>query len=1176
MTGCADETPPPSPELTQQAPGITEGALDFRELERIFDASHWRRCHSDADCRVGAFCELPGCAAETGRCVREPHHCPRIYAPVCGCDGETYVNDCERRRAGVSKAHDGRCKERCGGILGEQCSQHGDVCIYPPGSCQIADRQGHCAPPPTGCGPDDRPVCACDGHTYRNVCELYAGGGSLDYPGACVEVCEGNGDCADADYCRKKEGDCQGKGECADRPTLCPLYLHPVCGCDHQTYGNPCEAAAAGVSVAHDGPCFCGGIAGFPCPDGEFCDPAPGQCQVADSTGQCVPQGDACPEYYQPVCGCDGVTYSNDCFRIAAGVAKDHDGKCVTECVKSAECADDEYCKKDIGCDSVGVCAPRPDACPDVWDPVCGCNGQTYGNRCEAAAAGAEVAREGACFCGGIAGFPCDEDEWCDPEPGYCDGADIAGQCVTPQNGCPDVWDPVCGCDGETYGNDCERIAHKVAKDHDGKCDCSIPACDLWCPHGYVIGEDGCALCECKEPPTCESDADCHDGRYCQTETCGGHGVCADTPDACPDVWMPVCGCDGQTYGNRCEAAAAGVNVAREGACFCGGLAGFQCQDGEWCDPDPGTCGILDVAGQCVEQTEECPLILAPVCGCDGNTYLNDCARVAEEVAKDHDGVCECQPLPCDVWCPYGHVLDDFGCPTCECQPEPGHCCDPNEQPGANGNPHCFEGASCCANGEWACNGADGQPSCGATSTNANGALGEVCEACCDPAKQPGAHGNPACFEGATCCGDGEWRCNNNAGQPTCEEIGHACEPECLPVLCELYCPWGWATNEEGCEICACAPAPRCESNDDCREGAYCKTEACGDAGRCAMKPATCPNASETVVCTCDGETWPSACDAAHAGLNVAHEGACFCGGFPGYPCDDGEWCDPEPGTCDGADFPGQCVDVPEACTLQYDPVCGCDGHTYGNDCARQQAQVAKDHDGACECPPLCDLWCPYGNVIDENGCELCECNPGPDRCCNPEEQPGANGNPFCIEGATCCPDGEWRCNNGAGQPTCPAVSNSDGTSLSDTAPTGKVCEACCDPAKEPGQNGNPFCFEGATCCGDGEWHCNDATATPTCDVIGHVCEDKPCCDATAIPECVAPVCCADGDWRCATSSGVSPCEAPGDVCPHECPGVACTLYCEHGFATGPDGCEICACADAPSDAESGAQPSTP
>ena len=35
----------------------------------------------------------------------------------------------------------------------------------------------------------------------------------------------------------------------------------------------------------------------------------------------------------------------------------------------------------------------------------------------------------------------------------------------------------------------------------------------------------------------------------------------------CTDIWAPVCGEDGHTYGNACEAECAGVGVAHEGPC---------------------------------------------------------------------------------------------------------------------------------------------------------------------------------------------------------------------------------------------------------------------------------------------------------------------------------------------------------------------------------------------------------------------------------------------------------------------------------------------------------------------------------------------------------------------------------------------------------------------------------
>ena len=46
----------------------------------------------------------------------------------------------------------------------------------------------------------------------------------------------------------------------------------------------------------------------------------------------------------------------------------------------------------------------------------------------------------------------------------------------------------------------------------------------------------------------------------------------------------------------------------------------------------------------------------------------------------------------------------------------------------------------------------------------------------------------------------------------------------------------------------------------------------------------------------------------------------------------------------------------------------------------------------------------------------------------------------------------------------------------------------CCDPSLEPGVGGNPFCFEGHTCCSSGVWGCNNADGSPSCEP-GEVCE---------------------------------------------------------------------------------------
>jgi len=73
----------------------------------------------------------------------------------------------------------------------------------------------------------------------------------------------------------------------------------------------------------------CGGLTGAACPADQYCNyPASAQCGAADATGFCDVKPSGCDDYLQPVCGCNGKTYSSDCFRRAYKIAKSHDGKC--------------------------------------------------------------------------------------------------------------------------------------------------------------------------------------------------------------------------------------------------------------------------------------------------------------------------------------------------------------------------------------------------------------------------------------------------------------------------------------------------------------------------------------------------------------------------------------------------------------------------------------------------------------------------------------------------------------------------------------------------------------------------------------------------------------------------------------------------------------------------------
>lgn len=97
--------------------------------------------------------------------------------------------------------------------------------------------------------------------------------------------------------------------------TLLSLFALPLL-----VLGPPAFAAGQGK--------VCGGVAGIACPSGQYCDRPANRCNAADVQGHCVRVPEVCTEVYQPVCGCNGRTYSNDCMRLIARVRKRADGPC--------------------------------------------------------------------------------------------------------------------------------------------------------------------------------------------------------------------------------------------------------------------------------------------------------------------------------------------------------------------------------------------------------------------------------------------------------------------------------------------------------------------------------------------------------------------------------------------------------------------------------------------------------------------------------------------------------------------------------------------------------------------------------------------------------------------------------------------------------------------------------
>lgn len=84
--------------------------------------------------------------------------------------------------------------------------------------------------------------------------------------------------------------------------------------------------AGAGVAAAIGE--TCDGVAAIQCDEGLWCEHPAGQCKVADPAGQCVKAAEVCKQDYEPVCGCDGETYGNQCMAKVAKVQVDYIGEC--------------------------------------------------------------------------------------------------------------------------------------------------------------------------------------------------------------------------------------------------------------------------------------------------------------------------------------------------------------------------------------------------------------------------------------------------------------------------------------------------------------------------------------------------------------------------------------------------------------------------------------------------------------------------------------------------------------------------------------------------------------------------------------------------------------------------------------------------------------------------------